>query len=55
MLSNEECKAYIKKYNLTEKQISQIKDNLYAILEVVIDEYLSNAKKEYEKDRGKSN
>lgn len=44
MLSIEECKKYLGKH-LTDKQIQNLRDALYVLIENVIDEYISTCDK----------
>jgi hypothetical protein len=44
MLTNKECRQYLNKYELSEQQIEEIKENMYAIIEVILEEYLANVR-----------
>jgi hypothetical protein len=38
MLSVEECKKYLEKFNLTDKQIEQFRNSAYSIVSDILDE-----------------
>jgi len=41
MLSVEQCKKFIKNSNYTDQQIEEIRDNLYQLAEILVDDYIS--------------
>ena len=40
MLSVEKCKKYLKNSDYTEQQIEEIRDNLYQLAEILVDDYI---------------
>lgn len=44
IISNEECKKYLGKYNLTDERILKIKDNLIGIVDSILNTYLEEFK-----------
>lgn len=42
IITNEECKKCLEKYNLTDQRISEIKDNLIGIVDSLINSYLED-------------
>lgn len=44
IISNEECKKYLGKYNLTDERILAIKDNLIGIVDSILNSYLEEFK-----------
>ena len=43
MLSTEKCKEYLAGMPLTDQQIKDLRDALYALVENVLDEYIKNS------------
>ena len=44
IISNEECKKYLGKYNLTDERILAIKDNLIGIIDSILNTYIEEFK-----------
>ncbi len=44
IISNEECRKYLGKYNLTDERILAIKDNLIGIVDSILNAYLEDFK-----------
>ena len=44
MLSISQCKKLLGKTDLTDKQVEDLRDALYAIIENILDEYYANMK-----------
>lgn len=40
MLTIEECKKYLQKYNLSNQQIEEIRNTLYCMAENIIEDYI---------------
>ena len=44
IISTEECKKYLGKYNLTDERILAIKDNLIGIIDSILNTYIEEFK-----------
>ncbi|MBU0648088.1 hypothetical protein KJ855_02815 [Patescibacteria group bacterium] len=44
MLTIKECRKYLKKYTLSNKQIEELRDNMYSIVDVILEDYITNTK-----------
>jgi hypothetical protein len=44
MLSIDECRDYLKEYNLSDEEIERMRNNLQGIVESVLDSYIEGFK-----------